>query len=454
MAVCFTDIGRCTTRDVAIGPGSAGLSCTILARPMHPLLASISTEFRMTTTFASRRRAWLCPLAFAFALAGCGGDSDEPRAGDVVSASTYSGATAVNANARLIVYRMRGVSGTLVDASTLVFVPHGNAPAGGWPIVGWIHGTTTVGQATCAPSSTPVDLDGGLSADAAPLGVPPSGYAGFIAALVNAGYAVVAPDLEGLGTAAKVPYPYYSIASQARSLIEAVEAARNDNRALSNRWASAGHSDGAHGVLGLEAYVGEAPELSYQGAVAFAPFASVSDQVKLLDNFAAGDPANLASYRAFQNLLVGMMTAGLTAQQPSFPIANIMGADLAAEMPAIKNKCIFPAFVDVSVAVATKTPALFDGFKPAWDTDPSMKAFLLANDPGAIAGFKVLKPTLVLQGTADANVFESQVAGLVTDMTSAGSTSLTYKTYVGANHQTVIPAATADALAFLATLLH
>jgi alpha-beta hydrolase superfamily lysophospholipase len=411
----------------------------------------------MTTTgfgVSRRCRAWLFPLAFVVALAACGGGDHEPAAGDVVSASTYSGATAVNGDARLIVYRMRGVSGAWVDASTLVFVPHGTPPAGGWPIVGWIHGTTTVGQPTCAPSLTPADLDGGLSADAAPLGVPPSGYAGFIAALVGAGYAVVAPDLEGLGAVAKTPYPYYSLASEARSLIAAVEAARHDNPSLSNRWAAAGHSDGGHGVLGLEAYAGEAPELSYRGTVAFAPFASVGDQVRLLDGFAAADPANLSAYRAFQNLLVGMMTAGLEAQQPSFAVSNIMGADLAAEMPTIRNECIFPAFVAVSTAVATKTPALFDGFKPTWDTDPAMSAFLAANDPGAIAGFKVLKPTLILQGTADANVFESQVAGLAADMQAAGSPALTYKTYAGANHQTVIPSGTADAIAFLDTLLH
>jgi alpha-beta hydrolase superfamily lysophospholipase len=398
--------------------------------------------------------AWLCPVALGLVLASCGGDSDEPRAGDVISANTYAGPATINGDARLIVYRMRGVSGALVDASTLVFVPRGNPPAGGWPMVGWVHGTTTVGQATCAPSLTPADLDGGLTADAIPLGVPPSGYSGLIGALVAAGYAVVAPDLEGLGAVAKVPYPYYSLASEARSLIAAMQAARHDNASLSNRWASIGHSDGGHGVLALEGYVAEAPELSYQGAVAFAPFASVSDQVKLLDGFAVADPANLTAYRAFQNLLVAMMTAGLTAQQPAFSIANVMGSDLAAAMPSITDQCIFPAFVAVTTAVATKTPALFDGYKPNWDTDPTMSAFLLANDPGAIAGFKVQKPTLVLQGTADANLFESQVAGLVADMTAAGSPSLTYKTYAGANHQTVIPSGTADAIAFLDTLLH
>ncbi len=410
------------------------------------------SESKSLTIDRRRAAGWLCGV-LGLVLASCGGGSADPRAGDIVSTTAYAGPVTINADARLIVYRMKGASGALVDASTLVFVPRGTVPAGGWPIVAWVHGTTTVGQPTCAPSLTPTYLDGGLTTDGAPLGVPGSGYANLIGSLVASGYAVVAPDLEGLGTVAKVPYPYYSLASEARSLIAATQAARHDVATLSNRWAAIGHSDGGHGVLAMETYAAEAPELSYKGAVAFAPFVSVSDQVRLLDGFAAADPANLASYRAFQDLLVGMMTAGLTAQQPTFPLANVMGADLAALMPTIKGQCIFPAFVAVSTAVATKTPALFAGFKPNWSTDPAMSAFLAANDPGAIVGFKVLKPTLVLQGTADANVFESQVAALVASMRTAGSPTLTYKTYAGANHQTVVPSGTADAIAFFDTVL-
>ncbi len=49
-------------------------------------------------------------------------------------------------------------------------------------------------------------------------------------------------------------------------------------------------------------------------------------------------------------------SCGLTVQQPTLPLANLMGADLVALVPTIRNECIFPAFVAVSTAVATKTP--------------------------------------------------------------------------------------------------
>lgn len=86
-------------------------------------------------------------------------------------------------------------------ASALLFIPQGAAPANGWPLVAWVHGTTTVGSeptaASCAPSLSPT-LDGCLTADGLP-----TGWREFIAGLVGAGFAVVAPDLEGLGAVAE-----------------------------------------------------------------------------------------------------------------------------------------------------------------------------------------------------------------------------------------------------------
>lgn len=38
-----------------------------------------------------------------------------------------------------------------MQATSLVFTPNTPAPAGGWPIVVWAHGTTGVADA-CAPS--------------------------------------------------------------------------------------------------------------------------------------------------------------------------------------------------------------------------------------------------------------------------------------------------------------
>ena len=188
----------------------------------------------------------LAGVVIALCLAACGGDDTEPHSGDVVSSAPFMAPAAINADARLVVYRMPGISGGLVEASTLVFVPRGAAPPGGWPIVAWLHGTTTVGQPTCAPSLTPTYLDGGLTTDGAPLGVGPSGYADLIGQLVAAGYAVVAPDLEGLGSVAKAAYPYYSLSSEARSLVAAIRVADRRPPVREARGGLVGRLGGCH----------------------------------------------------------------------------------------------------------------------------------------------------------------------------------------------------------------
>ena len=242
-----------------------------------------------------------------------------PQSGDVVSSAPSPRRASIDADAELVVYRMPATGGGLVDASTLVFVPHGAPPAGGWPVVGWIHGTTTIAPADLRAEPRSRQRRRRPDRRGAPLGVAGSGYAGLIGQLVAAGYAVVAPDLEGLGAVAKTPYPYYSLASEGRSLVAAIQAARNDDATLSNRWAAVGHSDGGHGVLADG-------DLCCRGARAVVPGRGRLRAVRigrrpgqLVDTSAAADPANLGSYRTFQDLLVAMMTAGLTAQQPSFP---------------------------------------------------------------------------------------------------------------------------------------
>lgn len=60
----------------------------------------------------------------------------------------------VSASALLLRYRMPVVQVGETEANTVLFVPHGTATAGGWPLVVWIHGTTGVADG-CAPGVHP-----------------------------------------------------------------------------------------------------------------------------------------------------------------------------------------------------------------------------------------------------------------------------------------------------------
>lgn len=364
--------------------------------------------------------------------------------GAVISHKPHNISPQIKGRAELIVHTMQSVSGDLTTASTLLFVPDGQAPKGGWPVIAWSHGTTTPGNKLCAPSLTD-ELDGGLTKDGFN-----SDYQFEISTLVNAGYAVVAPDLEGLGEAATVPYPYFNTSSLARSLISGVVAAHKVDGNLSKQYVAVGHSDGGHAVLGVEAYADEAPQLEYKGTVAIAPYTSIDAYVKELAQRAAANPDKASDYRLLQNFNVALMTTGLKVIDPSFKASSVMGPDLEAQLKEFTTRCSVPAIGGLSKAMAAKG-ATFDGFRQDWASDPKIAAFLAANDPAANPTFRLKKPTFISLGPDDAFVFLNTTRALVARLKADGA-AVTYNEYPGTDHFTVIRAAQPDTKSFLKQL--
>ncbi|WP_157944574.1 alpha/beta hydrolase family protein [Mangrovicella endophytica] len=399
--------------------------------------------------FASRLQSLLIAagLAAGFASAGPVAAANAPGADGLKvalrSVTEHAVPAGLNADAKLLVHTMPDVQGRQTPATTLLFVPKGTAPNGGWPIVAWAHGTSTPGQKTCAPSLTP-ELDGGLTRDGFP-----SDYVYQIGELLKAGYAVVAPDLEGLGAEAIGPYPYFGAASGARSLISAVEAARLADPHLSNRYAAMGHSDGGHLALGVEAHADEAPELELVGTVASVPYTSIDATAEHFGQAArtATDGTAASQARMMREFQGALMTVGLTAENPAFNPRTVMGEDLARLLPAFRSLCSVKAIGTIDAAVKAKGEA-FDGLKTDWASNPEMKAFLAANDPAAAPDFSLKRPTLVVQGTADGFVLEPLTTAFVERLRGKGA-PVTYKTYPGADHFSIIRSADADVLAFL-----
>ncbi|MBP2549749.1 pimeloyl-ACP methyl ester carboxylesterase [Neorhizobium galegae] len=377
----------------------------------------------------------------AVSIVPAGAAEEVATAGSVISHKPHAISPQIKGRAELIVHTMQSVSGKLTKASTLLFVPEGQAPKGGWPVIAWAHGTTTPGNKLCAPSLTD-DLDGGLTKDGFN-----SDYLFEISTLVNAGYAVVAPDLEGLGEVAEVPYPYFNASSLARSLISGVVAAHKVNADLSNEYAAVGHSDGGHAVLGVEAYADEAPQFEFKGTVAIAPYTSIEAFVKELAQRTAANPQKADDFRLLQNFNVALMTTGLKVIDPSFEASAVMGPDLAAQLKDFTTRCSVPAIGGLSKAMTAKGVA-FEGFKENWADDPKMAAFLGVNDPAANPNFRLRKPTFISLGPDDAFVFLNTTRALVARLKADG-TPVTYNEYPGTDHFTVIRAAQADTMAFL-----
>lgn len=74
----------------------------------------------------------------------------------IPAAYTQSGMDQVAGESVVMTYKMLGISGQEVLATSLVFTPKGTPPSAGWPIVAWAHGTTGVAD-ICAPSRNVMD---------------------------------------------------------------------------------------------------------------------------------------------------------------------------------------------------------------------------------------------------------------------------------------------------------
>jgi dienelactone hydrolase len=161
-------------------------------------------------------------------------------------------------SARVVYRSTNGDSGQQTVVSGSVFAPTGSAPAGGWPVIAFGHGTTGIDQA-CAPSLSD-NLLGGAS---------------LVDGLVHAGYAVALADYQGLGEPGV--HPYTDSRTSALNMIDAVRALRRTFPEVSNRFAAVGGSQGGGAAWAVDEQARDyAPDLDLVGAVAFVPAADVT----------------------------------------------------------------------------------------------------------------------------------------------------------------------------------
>jgi pimeloyl-ACP methyl ester carboxylesterase len=105
----------------------------------------------------------------------------------------------------------------------------------------------------------------------------------YVAWLLEGGFAVVAPDFEGMGPAGVAPsygHPYYNRSSLGKSMVYAVIAAKAElGDKLSGAWASDGLSEGGMASLSAasESSAATGAGMNYLGAVAVAPVLRVPE---------------------------------------------------------------------------------------------------------------------------------------------------------------------------------
>ncbi|MFW2052697.1 alpha/beta hydrolase [Acinetobacter baumannii] len=334
-----------------------------------------------------------------------------------VEAYTSTNLGSVAAESSILTYKMLGQRGQEVQATSLVFTPNTPPPVGGWPIVVWAHGTTGVAD-VCAPSKAAL-------ADSTK---------DLISKLLAAGYVVVAPDYEGLGTPGI--HPFLNVKSEAFSITDAVVAARNylsqRNLLTSKKWVTVGHSQGGHAALGAAQYASRA-QLEYKGTVAVAPASNLGFiLIAGEQSVAKATLDKKISMYAQLDTYTALVTAGIRNTQPTFDYPQVFTPQISSIAQQAETICSGPlgqAFGAGMTQYVTEHNGTLDGYtrtQPNFMAVPLVKTFL--DKDSQPLQVKVTTPIIIYQGLADSTVPKVATDILISNATVVGTKINSYVT--------------------------
>ncbi len=310
-----------------------------------------------------------------------------------------------------VMYHSRSLLGKDIAVTGLIAVPATPAPAVGYQVISWAHGTTGIAD-VCAPS-----LD-------------PSSYAGFANGLLDQGYLVTATDYEGLGTPGR--HPYIVGESEARGVLDIVRAARNlPSLHASDRYLVWGHSQGGHAAMFSLHIAGQwAPELHLVGVVAGAP----PSQLLFL-----GQALQASPFRYYEL----MVAAGFNAAygDAGAPLDQVLTPLGIQKLSLVDQGCAG------TIAAGVQGINFSDLQKADPSTVPVWHDLLAANDPGQFTSASS-EPLLIIQGGSDEQipVISSQI--LFGQLCTLGQGTQRW-IYPGQSHAGVIAPSFNDMLAWI-----
>lgn len=312
------------------------------------------------------------------------------------------------ASAVRILYHSQNATGGDVAASGVVLLPQGVPPAGGWPVIAWAHGTAGVAK-LCAPSAMK-DVYYGSEG---------------LYDMLEARFAVVAPDYSGLGAGG--PHQYVDKSAQVHDMVNAIPAARAAVPALGRKWVVDGHSQGGFAAWGVAEAQARLADPDYLGAVSVA---GAADLHTLLERM--GGSADAGFYLRY-------MAYGIHARFPEFkPSAMLTPAALTKYEDVTTRGCWFYAY---AAALSDQDTQL----QPGWDKDPWVRRFF-AED--ALGEHPIGGPMLVIAGEGDKTVPIDSVRDTVAKACKAGL-AIDFRPYPGLDHDPTMIRSTPDQLRWI-----
>ena len=266
-----------------------------------------------------------------------------------------------------VMYASEGVDGEPVAVTGTILVPDKPAPAGGYPVVTWAHGTNGMAD-VCAPSLEP--------GNSAPLAN----------ALLDKGWLVTATDYQGEGTPGL--HPYIAGTNSAHNAIDIVRAAHElPDTKVSDDYVVWGHSQGGHtAMFTLDQGADYAPELNLKGVVAGAP----PSQFAFIYNYLLSSP-----FRYYLLMAGGGLHAAYGDERA--PLDQVFTPEGMKLLPLLDQGCAGDLADKVGGLDVSKL-SKGDPFKvPAW------KKILEENDPQYFSKPSAA-PLLIIQGGNDEQI--------------------------------------------------
>ncbi|MEV6769426.1 lipase family protein [Nocardia sp. NPDC051030] len=220
--------------------------------------------------------------------------------------------TSVMGSATYIRYRSTAPNGQPVEVSGAVFVPTGQAPAGGWPVIALAHGTSGVVSA-CAPTNSPELF----------------GSAPVVAQLLGGHRAVVMTNYQGLDGPGNAPY--LDTPSSGYDVLDSVRAAQALGLPLAPDTVLLGISQGGRAAeSAAETAKSYAPELNIHGVVLLSPALSI----QFVESVRAGQ-ANAPE----QYLILPYLVEAVRYGNPDYTYDRVIHGDLLAAAPRLESEC-------------------------------------------------------------------------------------------------------------------
>lgn len=314
------------------------------------------------------------------------------------------------------VYRIMYVSTNVrhqrVAVTGIVVLPHRPAPAGGYPVVSWGHGTNGMAE-QCAPSLQP---------DSA---VPETNK------LLAQGWEVTASDYQGEGTPG--PLPYLVGVDAARNTIDIVQAAvRVHAFHASHTYVVWGHSEGGQtAMFALHIGPSYAPDLHLAGVVAGAP----PSQFNLIYQFLTTSPFRYYLFMAAEGYNVGY-------GNQAAPLSEVLTLKAEKLLPILEQGCAN------YVAAKADKYTLASMVKANPFSVPKWRTLLAANDPEDFTSVNAV-PLLIIQGGADEQIPVVSTQLLAQHLCSIGQ-DLERWIYPGQSHAGVIAPSANDMIHWIA----